>query len=81
MGNITTICESEDRVKCTVNVATWTKKNNYILAMISSKPRNKQRTQHNLNNPSEIELIEDDNLDNIHGLINPGQGESSEETE
>ena len=27
------------------------------------------------------ELIEDDNLDNIHGPINPGQGESSEETE
>ena len=27
------------------------------------------------------ELIEDDNLDNVHGLINPGQGESSEETE
>ena len=27
------------------------------------------------------DLIEDDNLDNIHGPINPGQGESSEETE
>ena len=53
---LTTICESEDRIKCSVNVATWTKKNNYIIAMISSKPRKKaQNLNNNNNNINEIE--------------------------
>ena len=56
VSNITTICESEDRIKCSVNVATWTKKNNYIIAMISSKARKKPRTDLN-----EIEIEEDIN--------------------
>ena len=56
VSNITTICESEDRIKCSVNVATWTKKNNYIISMISSKPRKKPRTDYN-----EIDIEEDIN--------------------
>ena len=51
------INESEDRIKCSVNVATWTKKNNYIIAMISSKPRKKVRLDNN--NVNESELIEE----------------------
>ena len=35
MGNITTISESDDRIKCSVNVAVWTKKSNYIIVLIS----------------------------------------------
>jgi hypothetical protein len=38
-------------------VATWTKKNNYIIAMISSKPRKKVRLDNN--NVNESELIEE----------------------
>ena len=56
VSNITTICESEDRIKCTVNVASWTKKSNYIIAMISSKGRKKPRTDYN-----EIDIEEDIN--------------------
>ena len=56
VSNITTICESENRIKCSVNVAAWTKKNNYIIAMISSKPRKKQKTDIN-----EIDIEEDIN--------------------
>ena len=39
VSTLTTINESEDRIKCSVNVATWTKKNNFIIAMISSKTK------------------------------------------
>ena len=56
---LTTICESEDRIKCSVNVATWTKKNNYIIAMISSKPRKKARIENNNNNNNVNELEEE----------------------
>lgn len=42
-----TIKESEDRIKFSVNVATWSKKNNYIIAMISSKPRKKPGLDNN----------------------------------
>ena len=56
VSNITTICESEDRIKCSVNVAAWTKKNNYIIAMISSKPRKKPKSDIN-----EIDIEEDIN--------------------
>jgi len=45
VSTLTTICESDDRIKCSINVATWTKKNNYIIAMISSKPRKKARNK------------------------------------
>ena len=54
VSNITTICESEDRIKCSVNVATWTKKSNYIIAMISSKPRKKPRTDNNENDEEDV---------------------------
>ena len=56
---LTTICESEDRIKCSVNVATWTKKNNYIIAMISSKPRKKARIENNNNN--NVNELEEEN--------------------
>ena len=59
VGVLTTINESDDRIKCSVNVATWTKKNNYIIAMISSKPRKKQRNDNN-NNMNEFELYEEE---------------------
>ena len=55
VSNITTICESDDRIKCTVNVASWTKKSNYIIAMISSKGRKKTRVDNN-----EIDILEED---------------------
>ena len=58
VSTLTTICESDDRIKCSVNVATWTKKNNYIIAMISSKPRKKARLENN--NMNEQELYEED---------------------
>ena len=56
VGNITTICESEDRIKCSVNVAVWTKKSNYIIVLISSKPRKKPK-----NDINEIDIEEDIN--------------------
>ena len=59
VNTLTTINESEDRIKCSVNVATWTKKNHYIIAMISSKARKKHRDYY-VNNFSELELIDDD---------------------
>ena len=55
---LTTICESDDRIKCSVNVATWTKKNNYIIAMISSKPRKKARNENS--NTNEPEVMEEE---------------------
>ena len=58
VSTLNTISESEDRIKCTVNVATWTKKNNYIIAMISSKPRKKPRNE--CNNYNELDFIEED---------------------
>ena len=58
VSTLTTINESEDRIKCSVNVATWTKKNNFIIAMISSKPRKKPRNENT--NMNEQELIEED---------------------
>ena len=60
VSTLTRIIESEDRVKCNVNVATWTKKNNYIIAMISSKPRKKHKLGNNVTNYGEVELIDDD---------------------
>ena len=64
VSNITTICESDDRIKCSVNVATWTKKNNYIIAMISSKARKKPRTDYN-----EIEIEDDNSKKRMSSLI------------
>ena len=43
--NIAIINESEDRIKCSVNAANWTKNGNYVIAMICSKPRKKNKLE------------------------------------
>ena len=60
VNTLKTINESEDRIKCSVNVATWTKGNHYIIAMISSRQRKKHNQGINVFNFSEVEIIEDD---------------------
>ena len=60
VSTLTTISESEDRKKCSVNVATWTKKNNYIIAMISSNKRKRPGINYSNINFNEFELLEDD---------------------
>ena len=58
---IQTITESEDRVRSSVNVAMWTKKNNYVVIIISSKPRKKyinevKNNQNKIDNKENIVL-------------------------
>ena len=69
VSTLTTICESDDRIKCSVNVATWTKKNNYIIAMISSKPRKKARNENSNTNEPEVMEEEFNNKKRTSSLI------------
>jgi len=44
------ISDSEKRTRCSVNAAAWTCKNNYVVVIISSKPRKKTGAHVNKNN-------------------------------
>lgn len=52
--NIFKISDTDKRTRCSVNAAAWTCQNNYLVAMISSKPKRKNQSnkQQNIQNQS-----------------------------
>ena len=57
------ISDNEKRTRCSVNAATWTCNNNYVVVVISSKPR-KKTVVHN----TKINVVENSHINGINFL-------------